>query len=414
MRRRNTSFCLVLAGGGSKGIYHLGVWKALREMGIEVDAFVGTSIGAVVAGLLAQNQQDSYESFVDSISLDSIVALPPGFVEKGKLSVGREAVQEAPKLFRSLIAHQGLDTSPLRKLLESHIDEAKIRASGKDLGIITVDLSSLKPREMFLEDMEEGRVLDYLMASAAFPGFKSPVIEGKKYMDGGVFENIPYDMARKRGYRRLIVSDIGGLGRNRKVEGEGSLTAYIKSSINMGWIFDFDREFLKDFMQLGYLDTLRSFGRLSGYSYFIKPGKMPEFPVAPLPESMSFPKEMEHERLLLHKYLECAALVLEIPRIRLYDYKSLFNAVKTKLSDEEAKIENLVKGEEDRIKATVNILRESVKTGVFKESPYYNYRIIEEILPPSAWEVTKKAIAKIHPELSAGLYFLERLAAGQD
>jgi NTE family protein len=131
-------------------------------MGFEVDAFVGTSIGAVVAGLLAQDLRESYESFVDSISLDSIVALPPGFVEEGRLSVGREAIQDAPELFRSLIAHRGLDTSPLRGLLEAHIDESKIRASGKDLGIVTVDLSNLSP-DRFLEDMEEGKVLDYLM-----------------------------------------------------------------------------------------------------------------------------------------------------------------------------------------------------------------------------------------------------------
>jgi len=409
MRRRNDSFCLVLAGGGSKGVYHLGVWKALLEMGIEVDAFVGTSIGAVVAGLLAQDLRESYESFVDSISLDSIVALPPGFVEEGRLSVGREAIQDAPELFRSLIAHRGLDTSPLRGLLEAHIDESKIRASGKDLGIVTVDLSNLRPRQVFLEDMEEGKVLDYLMASAAFPGFKAPVIDGKKYMDGGVFENIPYDMARKRGYRRLIVSDIGGLGRNRRVETEGSLTTHIKSSIPMGWVFDFDRDFLKEFRLLGYLDTLRSFGRLAGYFYFIGPGKAPDLSLAPLPEKVGFPREMEHERSLLHKYLECAALVLEIPRIRLYDYQSLFDAIDEKLIEEEGKIENLVKSGEDRIKATGNILRESVKTGVFNGSPYYNYRMIEELLPASAWEVTKKALAKIHPELPAGLYFLEGL-----
>lgn len=409
MLRRNDNFCLVLAGGGSKGIYHLGVWKALLEMGIEVEAFIGTSIGAVVAGLLAQDLKENYESFVDSITLDSIVTLPEGFVEEGRLSVSREALQDTPELFRSLIDNQGLDTSPLRRLLEAHIDESKIRASGKDLGIVTVDLSSLKPREMFLEDMEKGRVLDYLMASAAFPGFKSPVIDGKKYMDGGVFENIPYEMARKRGYRRLIVSDIGGLGRNRRIEGEGSLTAYIKSSINMGWIFDFDRDFLKEFRQLGYLDTLQSFGRLAGYSYFIKPENVPEFSIAPPPKNIGFPREMEHERSLLHKYLECAALVLEIPRIRLYDYQGLFDAIKVKLSDEEAKIESLIKGEEDKIKATVSILRESTKTGIYKGSPYYNYRIIEEILPASAWEVTKKALAKIHPELLAGLFFLDEL-----
>jgi len=102
-------------------------------------------------------------------------------------------------------------------------------------------------------------------------------------------------------------------------------------------------------------------------------------------------------------------LVLEIPRIRLYDYQSLFDAIDEKLIEEEDKIENLVKSGEDRIKATGNILRESVKTGVFNGSPYYNYRMIEELLPASAWEVTKKALAKIHPELPAGLYFLEGL-----
>ncbi len=410
MHRRNKGFCLVLAGGGSKGIYHLGVWKALLEMGIEVDAFVGTSIGAVVAGLLAQGINDNFESFAESIGLESIVSLPKGFVEEGKFSVSRDSIQNTPEFFRSLISHKGLDTSPLRKLLETHIDESKIRASGKDLGIVTIDLSSLKPREMFLEDMEEGQVLDYLMASAAFPGFKSPVIDGKKYMDGGVLENIPYEMARKRGYRRLIVSDIGGLGRNRRIEAEGSLTAYIKSSINMGWIFDFDREFLREFQLLGYLDTLRSFGNLDGYNYFLEPARKPEIPLELPKPQFEFPKEMEHEKNLLLKYLECAALILEIPRIKRYSYKAMREAIERKLADEEAKIQGLVKEGEDRIAATINVLRESSKTGIYKGSPYYNYRIIEELMPASAWDVMSKALAKFHPELPAGLAYLKAAA----
>ena len=43
------SYVLVLSGGGAKGVYHVGVWKALREMGVEVEAFVGSSVGAVTA-----------------------------------------------------------------------------------------------------------------------------------------------------------------------------------------------------------------------------------------------------------------------------------------------------------------------------------------------------------------------------
>ncbi len=257
-------YCLVLSGGGAKGVYHLGVWKALRELGVEVEAFIGTSIGAVIAGLLAQDCDDALDDLGDSIRVDSIIALPETFTEDGKIAIGRDSLTEAQELFRSLLENRGLDTSPLRKLLASRIDEAGIRASGKDLGIVTIDLSSFKPREMFVEEMEEGTVIDYLMASAAFPGFHQPVIEGKKYMDGGVFDNNPYGMARQRGYRRIIVSDISGLGWNRRPEIEGSLTVYIKNSINMGGVVDFARGFMKEFERLGYLDTMRTFGELKG------------------------------------------------------------------------------------------------------------------------------------------------------
>lgn len=44
---------LVLGGGGSRGAYELGVWKALRELGIEIQVVVGTSIGAINGALVA-------------------------------------------------------------------------------------------------------------------------------------------------------------------------------------------------------------------------------------------------------------------------------------------------------------------------------------------------------------------------
>jgi predicted acylesterase/phospholipase RssA len=69
--------------------------------------------------------------------------------------------------------------------------------------------------------MEDGKIPEYLLASSAFPGFQSPEIAGKKYIDGGVYDNIPYTMARKRGYRRLIVIDISGIGIKRKLNVEG-------------------------------------------------------------------------------------------------------------------------------------------------------------------------------------------------
>ena len=405
-------YCLVLSGGGAKGVYHLGVWKALRELDIEVDAFIGTSIGAVIAGLLAQDCDDALDDLSDSITVDSIIALPETFTEDGKIAINRDSLAKAQELFRSLLENRGLDTSPLRKLLASRIDEAEIRASGKDLGIVTIDLSSLRPREMFIEEMEEGNVIDYLMASAAFPGFHQPVIEGKKYMDGGVFDNIPYGMARQRGYRRVIVSDISGLGWNRRPEIEGSLTVYIKNSINMGGVLDFDRDFMKEFERLGYLDTMRTFGELDGYSYFLRPDEEAEAIFAAGQgggAGSSFPKEMLHDRNLLLKYLECAASILELPRVRIYGYGDLLAAIAERKKGDENKIAEILEGGADMRAAIVAMLRESIASRSFAGSPYYYIRLIEEFMPKTAGKVLRKALIGLFPALPAGLAYLDLL-----
>jgi len=409
----NKGYCLVLSGGGAKGVYHLGVWKALKELGIQVDAFMGTSIGAVIAGLLAQDSDDSLDDLGASITVNSIISLPDTFVDEGKINVNKESLSEAQELFRSLIENKGLDTSPLRQLLVSRIDEDRIRKSGKDLGVVTINLSDLKPREMFIEEMGEGAIIDYLMASAAFPGFRQPVIEGKKYMDGGIVDNIPYAMARQRGYRRIIVSDISGLGMNRRPEIEGSITIYIKNSINMGGVLDFDHDFMKDFERLGYLDTLRVFGRLRGYSYFIEPNAEAEAvfakkleKAAPARGTTTFPKNMLHDRNLLLKYLECAASILEVPRVASYTYGELASAIAERKNDDEDKIAEIFKAGSDRKAAIIAMLRESMANRIFKGSPYYYFRLMEEFLPKKAGVMPRKTLIGLFPELPAGMEYL--------
>ena len=384
----------MLSGGGAKGVYHLGVWKALEELGMEVDAFIGTSIGAVVAGLLAQPGIGSLDGLGESIRVDSVVALPEGFVEEGKFSIGKESLSDAQDFFRSILHNKGLDTSPLRSLLESLIDEKAIRCSGKDLGIVTINLTDFKPREMFIEDMEEGTVIDYLMASAALPGFKQPAIKGKKYMDGGIFDNIPYAMARRRGYRRIIVSDISGLGRNRRPEVEGSITVYIKNSINMGGVLDFDRGFMKDFERLGYLDTLRVFGWLEGCTYFIEPKG----------ESGTRKLREGNRRL---KPLESAASIVEVPRIARYSREELAAAIAEKRGEDDSKIADILGSEPDVKGAVVAMIREAINSGIFKGSPYYYHRLIETFMPKSAGKVLIKALAGLFPDLPAGLEYMK-------
>ena len=56
---KKTAF--VLSGGGSRGAYEIGVWKALKELGVEIDMVFGTSVGAINGAMVAQDEPELAE-----------------------------------------------------------------------------------------------------------------------------------------------------------------------------------------------------------------------------------------------------------------------------------------------------------------------------------------------------------------
>lgn len=408
-------FCLVLSGGGTKGVYHIGVWRALRELEVQVDAFIGVSIGALIAGFLAQGLDDVLEEIRKTMVIDNMLALPEELVEHGEIKLDKNSIHAVRKFLTSTLEKKGLDSSPLRMILETKLDEERIRASGKDLGIVTVNISDLHSQEVFLEDMEKGFLVDYLMASAAFPGFEQPVIEGKKYIDGGLYDNIPYAMARKRGYRNIIVSDTSGLGRNRKPQIEGTRTIYIKNSIDFGSVFDFDRKFMDSFTLLGYLDTLRTFGKLSGYSYFIEPNSRLEatFISEWQKSGISFPvvpERMRYDRNKILVFLECAASILQVDRISRYTYESLIQAIELRRIEIEASIDTNKSSAPGGLRSLAPTIKASIRNHSFSECPYYYYRTVQEAFSGSVRGNMLKMLTAIYPELVAGVVWLEQQA----
>jgi NTE family protein len=383
----------------------------LRELGVEVDAFVGASIGAIIAGFLAQGLSSELEELGRTITLGDVLDLPPELSEGGEVRLDRESLAAVRELFRKAMAKKGLDTSPLKRLLSERLDEGAIRRGGKDLGIVTVNLSGLEPREVFIEDMEPGCLVDYLLASAAFPGFERPRIAGDQYSDGGMYDNVPYAMARRRGYRRIIVSDVSGLGRNRAPRIEGTLTVYVKNSIEMGGVLDFDRAFLDKFTLLGYLDAMRAFGRLEGYSYFVSPDPAAEASCAPPPSlgPRDYPERMRHDRRSLLKGLECAAACLEIERVRAYGYAELREAVLARAAEVDAKIAAL--GDAAGLMRLAAPLREAVSKRRFEECPLYYYRLAGLAVPGSGGALLEKALVGFFPELPAGSAWIDALRA---
>ncbi len=436
-------YCLVLSGGGAKGVYHVGAWRALTEMGIEVEAFIGNSIGAIVAGFLAQHRVREMENIGEHLGADFIMNIPPEFLDNGNIRIGKANLTAFRKFYKSVIEKKGIDVSPLRELLHKHLSEEAIRKSGNDLGVVTFNVSDFKPKYVFLNEMEEGTVLDYLMASAAFPGLEQTVINGKSFIDGGVVDNMPYDMARFRGYRNVIIVDISGMGVNKKPNIQGSNTVYIKNSIQMGWVFDFSKPFLHDYRKLGYLDTKKVFGRLKGDKFFFVPEaryeksyrrfiKSPEarrivdFHLTDLVDSpigieqkigRLLPEGMQQNRDQLYCLADCAAAIFQIKRIHEYTLKELYQTIREKKEREDARIARLkaeiTPTQRLSLGKNLELLFREVRKEVSgkeedKDCPYYDYCLCTEILELGQ-KILLKGLMVYHKELSGGLLAVDFL-----
>lgn len=421
---------LVFSGGGAKGVFELGAWRAFREMGLEFDAVAGASVGSLNAALYAQDRFDLAEEIWSTLSIEKIVTLPRHFVKDGKMDIREVNLDNITFFNKALFKKGGLDSSPLYELLNRYLDEKAIRRRGVDLGIVTVEVKGLKAWELFLDQMEEGQLADYLLASASFPAFEDAVFNGRRFTDGGIANNIPHSMMKERGYRDITVVDVSGMGMNRKPEVEGTCTTYIKNSLTMGGVLDFSPDFLKSYGELGYWDTLQTLGRLEGTAYFIKPGKpCPSLEkglgdsgvrakiraLFPVPEDLpSFPgiirsllpREYAQQKNLSEVLLECAALSLQIPRDRLYTWPALAGKV------DEA-IKNIDAGDplplEDHLKKLKGTLEEKFGNIRPEESSgvsSYEYALRAGLInPDKPAPGLLKAYVSVHPPLAGAVIY---------
>ena len=79
-------------------------------------------------------------------------------------------LSELHAFLKDAVTQGGMDVTPLEEIVERVLDEDKLRKSPIRLGLVTVEQKTLKARELPLEDIPEGKVKDYLLASAAcFP-----------------------------------------------------------------------------------------------------------------------------------------------------------------------------------------------------------------------------------------------------
>ena len=257
---------LVLSGGGSKGSYQIGAWKALKKLHIKFDIVTGTSVGALNGALITQ------KNYYKAIHLWKKMNLKILF---GENVVDSKNDFQVMKMYgKEFIKNGGMEVKRLEDLIEKEINYKKFINSKINYGLVTFNLTTKKPIQITKKEIPKDLIGDYLMASAScYPAFKKKEIEGNKYIDGGFFDNLPINLAIKMGADEIIAIDLSAPGFNKKPKKNVPIIK-IKPNNKLTNFLNFYEEGTKRNIKLGYNDTMKKFGKLEGKKYTFKKGTL--------------------------------------------------------------------------------------------------------------------------------------------
>ena len=260
---------LVLEGGGAKGAYQIGAWKALKEAGVKIKGIAGTSVGALNGALICMDDFENAKKIWESISYSKVMKVDD--IQMGELLQGNLPMGEFIKLAIQTMKDGGVDITPLKDLIAGCVDPQKILQSDKEFYVLTFSVDEMKELEVDMKTQEPAFIPDFLLASAyIFPLFKNEKLHGKMFVDGGVINNVPLETLVSRGYQDIIVLRIFGVGRERKVKiPEDTTILSVEPRVDLGSIMEFDADKSRRNMRVGYYDAMRMIYGLSGVIYYI-------------------------------------------------------------------------------------------------------------------------------------------------
>ena len=298
---------LVLAGGGTRGAYQVGVWKALQELNINIKGIVGASIGALNGALFLQNDYALVSKMYETIKINNIM--------KVSGVNGNKNIFDLSNIFNLASNYRkqnGIDNTPLRKMIEKYIDMDKLYNSEIDFGLVTYSVKNKQPLQKFKNEIPKEEMVNYLLASSCFPIFKPQIINNEEYYDGGLYDSAPTNMLIEKGYKNIILVDIAGVGFSRKLTtSKGIYLKTIRPSEDLGGTFEFNHDRIVKNIKLGYLDTMKSFNKMQGHIYYFK--------------NEEFQKMLEIFNLETIYGLEYAAQVYHMYKYREYSFEEFIN-----------------------------------------------------------------------------------------
>ena len=193
---------LVFSGGGAKGAYQIGVWKALIQLGLDkqIKAVSGTSVGAINSALFCQGNYEIAEQIWLGITKSKILTPDAGLILQhigaGLLAKGG-LLKKAMYVGKSIINNGVFSRKGLIAILEKYLEVELIKKSLIPLYICTLNISNGKLDTIKLNNRSEESIKSFLLATSAIPAiFKHEKIGSNHHLDGGLIpfinDNTPF------------------------------------------------------------------------------------------------------------------------------------------------------------------------------------------------------------------------------
>ncbi len=258
---------IALGGGGARGAYQAGAIKALKEHGYldDFDAVSGVSVGSLNASLLSMHDFDAIDALWLSNKGAELFDKPEHIL--------KTMVTENVKLYDKGI----YETKRLEDLIDEIVNYEQLRnhplyvgiayVGEEDTGFFDLVRANIQyrfdkehyMRYVSLNDYDNATIKKTLLASCAIPMVFKPVkINGKTYLDGGIFEKLPIQPLVDAGCDEVIAIDLFRFHFRRKTKEGATTIRHIYPSRNLRGVMDFKESLNTMRYETGYEDAKKA------------------------------------------------------------------------------------------------------------------------------------------------------------
>ena len=212
----------MLGGGGMKGLSHVGAWQALQEARVGFHGIIGTSIGALIGGLIA-----------GGMGWPELVPLAFALRREDIVRVNRRAVW-----INGIRQESVFLGDPLRDYIERILPVTEWDELELPLQVNAVNLETGQTEWFGVGANSDVSMVDAIYASAALPVFYPPArMNGGYYVDGGAEHSFPLHRAVEVGATGIVGVDVGAGEKSHpaKVIEQGMLAIHQRIFAMMSW-----------------------------------------------------------------------------------------------------------------------------------------------------------------------------------